>query len=146
MKKKQIITFILLLIIGVVVAQTKYNTKGKVALKGYDPVSYVKYKKAQKGEKKWSIIHEGATFYFASENNLKLFKANPSYYLPQYGGWCAYAMGLDGTKVDINPKTFKVIDGKLYLFYNKFGTNTLELWNEDEVNLKEKADVNWQKK
>jgi len=71
------------------------------------------------------------------------FKKNPSRYEPQYGGWCAYAMGKDGSKVEVDPETFKIIDGKLYLYYNKFFNNTLKSWNKDEPNLKAKADVNW---
>lgn len=48
-------------------------------------------------------------------------------------------------KVEIDPETFKLIDGKLYLFYNAYFNNTLKSWNKDEVNLKKKADANWKK-
>ena len=65
------------------------------------------------------------------------------HYLPQDGGYCAFAMGDNGKKVDINPKTFKVKEGKLFLFYNAYFNNTLTPWNEDEENLKIKADKNW---
>ncbi|WP_315815832.1 hypothetical protein [Paraflavitalea speifideaquila] len=51
--------------------------------------------------------------------------------------------GSKGEKVSIDPKTFKVLDGKLYLFYNKFFNNTLTSWNKDEVNLKREADKHW---
>ena len=73
------------------------------------------------------------------------FKKNPAQYEPQYGGWCAYAMGDSGEKVSIDPETFKVLDGKLYLFYNKFFNNTLKSWNKDEAKLKKSADANWSK-
>jgi len=46
------------------------------------------------------------------------FKANPEKYEPAYGGWCAYAMGENGEKVKIDPETYKIIEGKLFLFYN----------------------------
>ena len=46
-------------------------------------------------------------------------------------------------KVEIDPETFKVLDGKLYLFYNAYFNNTLPKWNKDETNLKAKADKNW---
>ena len=75
----------------------------------------------------------------------KTFKKDPTKYEPQYGGWCAYAMGAKGEKVEINPETFKIVDGKLYLFYNRFFSNTLTDWNKDEAHLKKQADVNWQK-
>ncbi|MEQ9146669.1 MAG: YHS domain protein, partial [Cytophagales bacterium] len=54
--------------------------------------------------------------------------------------WCAYAMGVDGSRVKIDPKTFKIVNGELYLFYNFNFTNTLKKWNENENELKAKAD------
>ena len=56
----------------------------------------------------------------------EVFLKNPTNFEPEYGGWCAYAMGDSGEKVTINPETFKIINGKLYLFYNAFLTNTLK--------------------
>ena len=54
-------------------------------------------------------------------------------------------MGENGEKVSINPETFKIVNGKLYLFYNKFFNNTLKDWNENESELKQKAEKNWTK-
>ena len=54
-------------------------------------------------------------------------------------------MGATGEKVAIDPATFKLIDGKRYLFFNKFFNNTRKSWNKDEINLKPKADANWVK-
>ena len=63
----------------------------------------------------------------------------------QYGGYCAYAIAVDSKKVSINPKTFEIRDGKLYLFYNAWGTNTLKLWQKENVKgLQEKADKYWE--
>ena len=60
--------------------------------------------------------------------------------------FCAYAMGAKGSKVPVNPETFEIRDGKLYLFYNKGNTNTLTLWTKEGAKeLKEKADKNWKK-
>ena len=72
-----------------------------------------------------------------------MFKKDPTQYEPQYGGWCAYAMGSKGEKVPIDPETFKITNGKLYLFYNKFFNNTLTSWNKDEPGLMNKANGNW---
>jgi YHS domain-containing protein len=116
-----------------------------LAIEGYDPVAYFTTGKAVEGSKEYTFAVDGATYRFASAANRDAFKAAPSKYRPQYGGWCAYAMGSNGEKVDIDPQTFKVLDGKLYLFYNKFFNNTLKSWNKDEANLKPKADVNWNK-
>jgi hypothetical protein len=65
--------------------------------------------------------------------------------LPTYGGWCAYAMGEKGEKVSVDPKSFLVIDNKLYLFYDSFFNDTKEKWNKDPINLKNNADINWKK-
>jgi hypothetical protein len=119
--------------------------KSTLAINGYDPVAYFTTNKGVEGRKDISLINEGITYYFSSTQNRELFKANPSKYEPQYGGWCAYAMGENGDKVSVDPKTFKILDGKLYLFYNKFVTNTLKEWNKNESPLKQKADQNWAK-
>ena len=127
------------------VIKKHFNLENGIAIQGYDPVAYFRLNKAVKGKKNISIYHNGSTYYFSSQENKDLFKNNPSSYEPQYGGWCAYAMGSDGEKVSVDPETFKIINNKLYLFYNKFLNNTLKSWNKDENNLKKKADDNWNK-
>lgn len=124
---------------------SNYNLEKKVAIQGYDPVAYFVQKKAVKGKSTLASTHDGVVYYFSSQANKDLFLKNPSSYEPQYGGWCAFAMGDYGEKVEINPETFKIIDGKLYPFYNAFFNNTLKSWNKDETNLKKKADTNWKK-
>ena len=123
----------------------EFNLENKVALQGYDPVAYFTQKKAVKGKTALASNYEGVTYYFSSQANKETFVKNPSGYEPQYGGWCAFAMGSSGEKVEIDPETFKILDGKLYLFYNSYFNNTLKSWNKDETNLKKKADANWKK-
>lgn len=123
----------------------QYNTEDGIAIQGYDPVAYFKQNKAVKGKKDLAVYYQGITYYFSNTENKEEFKKNPQQYEPQYGGWCAYAMGAKGEKVEIDPGTFKITNGKLYLFYNKFFNNTLKDWNKDENNLRAKADVNWRK-
>jgi YHS domain-containing protein len=123
----------------------QYNLDGGVAISGYDPVAYFKQGKAIKGKKEFSVSADGVVYYLSSAENKEEFKKNYSKYEPQYGGWCAYAMGNDGTKVEVDPETFKIIDSKLFLFYNKFFNNTLKSWNKNETRLKTNADANWQK-
>jgi YHS domain-containing protein len=124
---------------------TQFNLEKRVALQGYDPVSYFKQGKAVKGKKDLVATYEGVVYQFSSLANKNIFVKNAASYEPQYGGWCAYAMGSAGEKVEINPETFKIIDGKLYLFYNAYFRNTLKSWNKDEAGLKAKADANWKK-
>jgi YHS domain-containing protein len=120
-----------------------YNTKKGAVANGYDVVAYFS-NKAVKGSKKLSYTYDDVTFRFSTQENLNTFKSNPTKYIPQYGGYCAYAIGVKGEKVGINPKTFEIRDGKLYLFYNSWGTNTLQLWlDENPEELKMKADKNW---
>ncbi len=126
----------------------KYLTNGEnIAIKGYDVVAYFKDYKAIKGSKTNSVVYDGATFYFASKENQSDFENEPEKYLPQYGGWCAFAMAANNAQTTSDPNTFKIYNGKLYLFFNDFyqGTpfNTIIPWNADEVELREKADVNW---
>jgi hypothetical protein len=123
----------------------QFNLDDGVAIRGYDPVSYFSLNKALKGNKELSFSDHGIKYHFATESNRRLFQADPQKYEPQYGGWCAYAMGHDGSKVDIDPETFKIINGKLFLFYNHFFNNTLKSWNHDESGLHARADANWQK-
>lgn len=148
---KKLVLLVLILISGVSSAQNdakrieQYNLENKVAIQGYDPVGYFTQGKAIKGKKEFTTSYQGVVYKFSSSENKEAFLKNPSKYEPQYGGWCAYAMGSAGEKVEINPETFKIIDGKLYLFYNAYFNNTLKSWNKDQTNLKTKADNNWKK-
>ena len=104
--------------------QGKYFTdKNGVAIKGYDVVAYFTDYKAVEGSEKHSLKYDGVT------------------------GYCAFGMAKMNSKVPTDPHTFKIVDGKLYLFFNdlyegkKF--NTIVPWNGDEANLKKAADKNW---
>lgn len=137
---------LLLLFTSAVAAQNQYNTKKGFVAEGYDVVSYFTNSKPEIGQEKYQITYDNVKFKFASASNLNLFKMNPQKYIPQYGGYCAYAIGAKGKKFSVNPNTYEIRDGKLYLFYNKGKTNTLQLWLDYGAdNLKEKADKNWQK-
>ncbi len=117
--------------------------KNGVAASGYDVVAYFTQNKAVKGDQHFAVTAEGVLYYFSNKANKEMFLANWKKYEPQYGGWCAYAMGASGSKVEVDPETFKITDGKLYLFYHSWVNNTLTKWNKDEMNLKTKADNNW---
>jgi len=141
---KAVLTVALVIVSTVLFGQTNLlNLEEGVAIQGYDPVAYFVSGKPLKGKKEFEHNVQGATYYFSSTNNREKFIQNPSAFEPQYGGWCAYAMGATGEKVEIDPETFKVADGKLYLFYNSFFNNTLPKWSKDEATLKAQADRNW---
>ncbi|HLO80159.1 MAG TPA: YHS domain-containing (seleno)protein [Chitinophagaceae bacterium] len=150
---KRILPFLLLFIILQLSASAQPDKRKKdfnlsassLAIEGYDPVAYFTQSRAVKGNAANALVYEGVTYHFADAKNKEAFRAAPSRYEPQYGGWCAYAMGKNGEKVEVDPETFKILDGKLYLFYNKYFNNTLKSWNKDENGLRYKADQNWQK-
>lgn len=114
-----------------------------VAIEGYDPVSYFA-NQALKGNSEITSTYNGAIYYFTSEENKAKFNASPDSYTPQYGGFCAVAMS-EGKAVPIDPETYKVTDGKLYLFYNGELGNTKPQWDADEENLRVSADEHWAK-
>jgi YHS domain-containing protein len=124
--------------------KTNYNLKKGIAIEGYDPVSYFAGK-PKMGNENIKLTYQGVTYLFSNSANLNTFKSNPKKYEPAYGGWCAYAMGESGEKVKIDPETYKIFGGKLYLFYNFWGNNTRSSWNKNEAKLKAAGDHNWEK-
>ncbi|WP_299676482.1 YHS domain-containing (seleno)protein [uncultured Dokdonia sp.] len=145
--KKSFIILIGLLLVGVSIQaqQTDYYLKKGYVAEGYDVTEYFN-NKAVEGDKKFTTEYDGVKFKFVSQANLDKFKANPSKYVPQYGGYCAYAVADKGKKISVDPKTFEIRDGKLYLFYNSWGVNTLEKWQEEgPEKLRGQADAAWSK-
>ena len=91
---------------------------GDVAIRGYDPVAYFTENKAVEGSEKFSHHWLGATWHFASAKNRDLFIREPLKYAPQYGGHCADGVSLGTITTNIDPKAWRIIDGKLYLNYD----------------------------
>jgi hypothetical protein len=89
-----------------------------VAIKGYDPVAYFTEGRAVPGKKEFEHTWHAARWRFASAEHQKLFVAAPERYTPQYGGFCANAMTV-GKVASVDPEAWKIVDGKLYLGYNK---------------------------
>ena len=107
----------------------KYGKKILIGLLVVLPgMKFIRHAKNRSVESKNEIATtvEGVTYYFSTIANRGAFLKAPSFYEPQYGGWCAYAMGSSGEKVEVDPKTFKIVDNKLYLFYNAYFNNTLK--------------------
>ncbi len=149
--KKFIFFNLLLLSCNALIAQggNVYANKDNVAIDGYDVVNYFTNYASEKGTKEFSTSYDGSTFYFKNAEHLKMFKANPAQYIPQYGGYCSFAMAEKNAKVYCEPSTFKIRDGKLYLFFNDDyegqRVNTIVPWNQDETAKIKKADANWAK-
>jgi YHS domain-containing protein len=115
------------------------NTTDGLAVKGYDPVAYFTDEHPTKGEDQYRFQWKGVTYQFASAENLQRFKADPEKYLPQYGGYCAYAMSLDRI-ADIDPFRWAIVGGKLYL---NNGFIAQDLWSLNKSGNIASADRNW---
>jgi len=110
------------------------------ALRGYDAVAYFALNSAVKGDAKYEYVWNGAKWYFSSEENMNKFKAAPEAYAPQFGGYCAYAVS-EGYTADGDPEAWKVVEGKLYLNYNREVQKT---WEKNEGERIERGRKNWQ--
>ena len=116
------------------------KTRDGVAIEGYDPTAYFTESRPVRGDSAHSHQWGGATWYFASEQARKLFTQNPEKYVPQFGGYCSNGLA-DDHKIGADPKNWRIIDGKLYLFFSDYGR---EQWSGNVKSLIEAADETWQ--
>ncbi len=133
------IGFLFFLSVAVFAQKSAVFTSSEGAIHGYDPVAYFKESKPVKGDKKFSLSWNAATWYFASQANLDAFKASPEKYAPQYGGYCAYGLA-SGHKAPTVPEAWTIANGKLYLNYNK---DVMESWRKKQPEYIQTADKNW---
>lgn len=120
-------------------AQAVNLDKANVAVSGYDAVAYHTENAARKGSAAFTATYEGGTYQFVSAANRDAFVANPAQYVPAYGGYCAYGVS-QGHKVKIDPEAYRVVDGRLYLNYDK---GVQQKWFKDIPGFITKADANW---
>ena len=113
-----------------------------VAIKGYDPVAYFTDNKPMKGDAKFSHEWTGAKWHFSSAEHRELFQADPTKYAPQFGGYCAWAVSQNYTANSDPERAWKVVNGKLYLNYNR---EVQQKWETDVPGNIAKGDVNWPK-
>ena len=114
------------------------DAKG-VGLKGYDPVAYFTAGAPTAGKAEFTSKHDGVTYQFATAANRDAFKAAPTKYAPQFGGFCAMGVALE-KKLDGDPAAWTIADGKLYLNVNK---DVEKKYREDVTGNNKKADANW---
>ena len=124
-----------------------FSNSDNIANNGYDVVNYFTTNTAARGSKDFKATHNGATYYFVSAENLNAFNTNPGNYLPQFDGYCSFAVAKMNKKVPVDPETFRIDDGKLYLFYNDFWEgkpfNTIVPWIHNEAAMEKMALENW---
>ena len=119
--------------------------KARVALSGYDPVAYFRVggSKAKQGKKTLATTVRGVTYRFATAKNRELFEQDPERFEPDYGGWCAWAMS-NNDKVEVDPKSFLIEEGRLLVFYDGFFNDTRSSWlGKGGKKLRPNADTNW---
>ncbi len=89
-----------------------------VALSGYDTVSYFNSSTPTQGSTQFTSTYKNTIYQFSNAKNRDLFRANPTHYAPQYGGYCAMGVALE-KKLTVDPTAWRIVDGKLYLNLNK---------------------------
>ncbi|MEW6131411.1 MAG: YHS domain-containing (seleno)protein [Acidobacteriota bacterium] len=112
---------------------------GNLALKGYDVVAYFTEGKAVEGATEFTYDWQGARWQFVNAANREAFMQAPEKYAPQFGGYCAWAVG-HGYTANGDPTAWKIVNGKLYLNYNQ---KVKEKWEQDEANLIKQGDENF---
>lgn len=117
-----------------------FTVEGK-AIRGYDPVAYFTESKAVRGNAKFVYSWGGSDWHFVTADNLNTFRQDPDKYVPQYGGYCAYGMA-NGYKAPTDNDSWTIVNGKLYLNYNK---DVQKLWKEKQTGYIPSADKNWPK-
>lgn len=93
----------------------------------FDPVSYFKSPEPKTGNSAITEVYDGVTYYFVSEANRKLFKKDPTKFLPQFGGWCSMTLAM-GKTTRPTYSNYLIENGKLYLFERTLSVNGKELW------------------
>lgn len=148
MKLKAIVAPIALLVTIILLGwnyQTKQDSKpeffskNNMAIAGYDVVAFFTEGKPVLGNEQISLKYKGANWFFANNDNLAKFKANPERYLPQYGGYCAFGMS-KGYKAPVEVDTWTIDNGKLYFNYNM---KVKQSWVKNQQEFIQKADENW---
>ena len=139
MIRRLLVLALLLVAVPAMASAQTVNADGRVALKGTDVVAYFTDWKVVAGSPQFTHRWHDAEWRFASAANRDAFTREPEKYAPQYGGFCAWGMA-QGYRAPIDPAAFRVIDGKLYLNYNR---SVQSNWLKDIPGHVTKADANW---
>ena len=115
------------------------NAEDGIAVRGTDVVAYFTEGRAVAGSSVFTHDWRGATWRFASAANRDLFAADPDRYAPAYGGFCAFAVS-EGYTAPIDPAAWRIVDGRLYLNYDR---SVQRRWERDIPGRVARADANW---
>ena len=121
--------------------QPKLSPEPRVALGGYDPITYFNPGRPEKGTAQFSFAFDDTVYWFKSSENRAAFVADPERFAPQYRGYCALTLAA-GMKAEADPEAWSISNGKLYVFGAKIGTPT---FNANSAEIIGKANLNWKK-
>jgi YHS domain-containing protein len=140
-KRRRLVVLAALLALGAAAraGSAVYGAAKGPALQGHDAVAYFTDGKPTPGDARFTHEWNGATWRFASQQNLERFRTEPERYAPQYGGYCAFAMSGGGLSPG-DAKRWRIEDGKLYLNANVFAQT---LWERDIPKRVTDADGHW---
>ncbi len=141
MKKIKLLLITILFLPIMAMAAVPSVTHSLVAVQGYDVVSYFNDSEPLKGNGNNTAVYKNITYLFADKANKQAFLKEPAKYLPQYGGYCAFAAS-QGRKVIADPLAWKIVDGKLYLNLNDV---VQKIWEKNIPGYIEKANKQWPK-
>jgi len=112
-----------------------------LGLHGVDAVALSTLGAVAEGDAAYTVEQDGVAYYFATEASARMFSRNPGRYLPQYGGFCAFAVA-KGKKFDGDPVFADIVDDKFYLFVN---AAIFAEYKKDPERILEKAEKTWPK-
>ncbi|WP_439596914.1 YHS domain-containing (seleno)protein [Falsiroseomonas sp.] len=115
------------------------NHRAGVALDGWDAVAWFSEARPRRGDPAFRAAHAGVDWHFASAAHRARFLADPAAHLPRFGGFCAYGVAR-GYKVDIDPESWHIRDGLLYLNYDR---GVQRQWQRDIPGHIARAEANW---
>ena len=123
---------------GSAVAQTTPLAQ-RVALKGYDPISYFTDGKPEQGSKDFTFAYDDTIYWFKSAAHRDKFATDPEHYAPQFDGYCAVQLS-HGLKVEADPEAWVITKGKLYVFAKK---PAVQKFASESNAVIEQANQNW---
>jgi YHS domain-containing protein len=119
--------------------QLENRADKRVALKGYDPVSYFTDNKPERGTKDYSAEYDDTVYWFKNSEHRDKFSSDPGKYAPQFDGYCAIALSR-GKKVEADPLAWSIKNGKLFVF---FGEPGVSVFKKESSGVVKKAKNNW---
>ena len=112
----------------------------RVALHGYDPVSYFTDGRPEQGSARFTFAFDDSVYWFRDDEHRAMFAADPERYAPQYDGYCAVSMS-SGKKAEPDPEAWAIAEGKLYVFGIK---RAAAVFAQNRTGVVSQANANWQ--